>query len=42
MQWGAVMRVPVIVGKIELVAWGLRNPFGLAFCIIEFIALNYL
>jgi len=28
---GAIMRVPVNGGKIELVAWGLRNPFGLAF-----------
>jgi glucose/arabinose dehydrogenase len=28
---GAVMRVPVNGGKVELVAWGLRNPFGLAF-----------
>jgi glucose/arabinose dehydrogenase len=28
---GAVMRVPARGGKPELVAWGLRNPFGLAF-----------
>jgi hypothetical protein len=28
---GAVMRVPVDGGKIEVVAWGLRNPFGLCF-----------
>lgn len=28
---GAVMRVPVGGGNPELVAWGLRNPFGLAF-----------
>jgi glucose/arabinose dehydrogenase len=28
---GAVMRVPVQGGPLELVAWGLRNPFGLAF-----------
>jgi glucose/arabinose dehydrogenase len=28
---GAIMRVPITGGKIELVAWGLRNPFGLAF-----------
>lgn len=28
---GAVMRVPVAGGAPELVAWGLRNPFGLAF-----------
>ena len=28
---GAIMRVPVNGGKVELVAWGLRNPFGLAF-----------
>jgi len=27
---GAVMRVPVNGGPVELVAWGLRNPFGLA------------
>ncbi len=28
---GAVMRVRPEGGKVELVAWGLRNPFGLAF-----------
>jgi glucose/arabinose dehydrogenase len=28
---GAVMRVPVAGGEPELVAWGFRNPFGLAF-----------
>lgn len=28
---GAVMRVPARGGKLELVAWGFRNPFGLAF-----------
>jgi glucose/arabinose dehydrogenase len=28
---GAIMRVPVNGGPTELVAWGLRNPFGLAF-----------
>jgi hypothetical protein len=28
---GAIMRVPVSGGPIELVAWGLRNPAGLAF-----------
>jgi glucose/arabinose dehydrogenase len=28
---GAVMRVPLQGGPPELVAWGLRNPFGLAF-----------
>ena len=28
---GAVMRVAPTGGKPELVAWGLRNPFGLAF-----------
>ena len=27
---GAIMRVPVNGGDPELVAWGLRNPFGLA------------
>jgi glucose/arabinose dehydrogenase len=27
---GSVMRVPVTGGNIELVAWGLRNPFALA------------
>ncbi|MDP2310680.1 MAG: PQQ-dependent sugar dehydrogenase [Pseudomonadota bacterium] len=28
---GAVMRLPVTGGPLELVAWGFRNPFGLAF-----------
>ena len=28
---GAVMRVPPDGGRAELVAWGFRNPFGLAF-----------
>jgi glucose/arabinose dehydrogenase len=28
---GAVMRVRIEGGKVELVAWGFRNPFGLAF-----------
>ncbi|WP_114781967.1 PQQ-dependent sugar dehydrogenase [Botryobacter ruber] len=28
---GAVMRIPVAGGPVELVAWGLRNPYGLAF-----------
>ena len=28
---GAIMRIPVEGGKIEVVAWGLRNPFGLSF-----------
>lgn len=28
---GAVMRVAVNGGQVELIAWGLRNPFGLAF-----------
>jgi glucose/arabinose dehydrogenase len=28
---GAIFRVPVTGGSLELVAWGLRNPFGLAF-----------
>lgn len=27
---GAIMRVPVDGGETELVAWGLRNPYGLA------------
>ncbi|HET8854561.1 MAG TPA: hypothetical protein VFM60_01445 [Salinimicrobium sp.] len=27
---GAVMRVPVTGGEIELVAWGFRNPYGMA------------
>ncbi len=28
---GAIMRIPVDGGKIEVVAWGFRNPYGLAF-----------
>lgn len=28
---GAIMRVPVEGGRPELVAWGLRNPYGLAY-----------
>ncbi len=28
---GAVLRIPPTGGKPELVAWGFRNPFGLAF-----------
>ncbi|MFL5765790.1 MAG: PQQ-dependent sugar dehydrogenase [Bacteroidia bacterium] len=28
---GAVMRIPVGGGPLELVAWGFRNPFGIAF-----------
>ena len=28
---GAIMKVPAGGGNVELVAWGLRNPFGLAF-----------
>jgi glucose/arabinose dehydrogenase len=28
---GAIMRVPLSGGKPELIAWGLRNPYGLAF-----------
>ena len=28
---GAVMRIPLAGGAPELVAWGLRNPYGLAF-----------
>ncbi|MBD0375224.1 MAG: glucose dehydrogenase, partial [Flavisolibacter sp.] len=27
---GSVLRIPVGGGNVELVAWGLRNPFGLA------------
>jgi len=27
---GSVMRIPIDGGSVELVAWGLRNPFGLA------------
>jgi len=28
---GAVLRMPLTGGQLEVVAWGLRNPFGLAF-----------
>lgn len=28
---GAIMRVPIAGGPLELVAWGFRNPYGLAF-----------
>ncbi|HEY8750337.1 MAG TPA: hypothetical protein VIM11_20300 [Tepidisphaeraceae bacterium] len=28
---GGIMRVPLAGGKLEMVAWGMRNPFGLAF-----------
>lgn len=28
---GAIMRIPLEGGKPEVVAWGLRNPFGLSF-----------
>lgn len=28
---GAILRMPVSGGNLELVAWGFRNPFGLAF-----------
>lgn len=28
---GSVMRIPINGGGLELVAWGFRNPFGLAF-----------
>lgn len=28
---GSVMRIPLKGGKPELIAWGFRNPFGLAF-----------
>jgi hypothetical protein len=28
---GAILRVPIAGGPLELVAWGFRNPFGLAF-----------
>jgi glucose/arabinose dehydrogenase len=28
---GAILRVPVEGGDVELIAWGFRNPFGLAF-----------
>jgi hypothetical protein len=27
---GSIMRIPLSGGQVELVAWGLRNPFGLA------------
>jgi glucose/arabinose dehydrogenase len=27
---GSIMRVPIDGGKIEMVSWGLRNPYGLA------------
>ena len=28
---GAIFRIPIDGGNVELVAWGFRNPFGLAF-----------
>jgi glucose/arabinose dehydrogenase len=28
---GAIMRIPMRGGDVQLVAWGLRNPYGLAF-----------
>ncbi len=28
---GAIMRIPLDGGKPEVIAWGLRNPYGLAF-----------
>lgn len=28
---GAVMRIPIEGGELQLVAWGFRNPYGLAF-----------
>jgi glucose/arabinose dehydrogenase len=28
---GAVMRMPLTGGRLEVVAWGIRNPFGLVF-----------
>ncbi len=28
---GAILRMPITGGALELVAWGLRNPYGLAF-----------
>lgn len=28
---GAILRIPVAGGPVELVAWGLRNPFGMAY-----------
>lgn len=28
---GAILRIPPNGGNVELVAWGLRNPFGMAF-----------
>jgi glucose/arabinose dehydrogenase len=27
---GAILRVPIVGGQVEMVAWGLRNPYGLA------------
>ncbi|HEX8038233.1 MAG TPA: glucose dehydrogenase [Chryseosolibacter sp.] len=27
---GSILRIPIAGGKAEMVAWGLRNPFGLA------------
>lgn len=27
---GAILRIPVDGGKLEMVSWGLRNPFGIA------------
>jgi glucose/arabinose dehydrogenase len=27
---GAILRVPINGGRVEMVSWGLRNPFGLA------------
>jgi glucose/arabinose dehydrogenase len=27
---GAILRVPLTGGKVEMVAWGLRNPYGIA------------
>jgi glucose/arabinose dehydrogenase len=27
---GAILRVPIEGGKVEMVAWGLRNPYGIA------------
>jgi hypothetical protein len=29
---GAILRIPLEGGKVEMVSWGLRNPFGLYFC----------
>lgn len=28
---GSIMRIPLKGGEVELIAWGLRNPYGLAF-----------